>query len=454
MKVPKRSKASGIPLPSALMDSFNSRQWAAFASLIDRWEEASSEERKKLLAGIADPKVAEMFRLLSAWPDRSVDTLEGVRLRDNLVVGRRLGVGGMGAVYAAERRLGSLLQSLAVKFIRPDHLRPGQRLAAEHRRRFQNEVERLVQLKHACIVGVIDAGEVQVSAAGPGIPWFAMEQLRGDVSLVPMPGGTDPDAGARDRLLGTLAKKLEVYEQLLEAMAHAHRQGVLHLDLSPNNVRVICGPEPRVIDFGLSAVRDVLRPDTLHLVGAGTPGYQAPEQIHPGHGDIGPATDVHALGVLGFQLLVKELPFVVPKGTGDDLAALAAAIVSPHREGFARLLERMGPESRQALLRFAAVLDAACQPDPNKRPRDADEMLQAWRAAKAGGGDGGAPANQAPDPKIPTVGPGATVQIVGAGGVAINRSFNKSVHASNGGIAIGGNVTDSDVSTGGRARRK
>jgi serine/threonine protein kinase len=436
------------------MDSFTSRQWAAFASLVDQWEAASPAERHKLLAGIADPKVAEMFRLLSAWPDRSVDSLKGLPLRENLKVGERLGVGGMGAVYAGKRHVGPVVQDVAVKFVRPEVLQAGGALEKEHRRRFQGEVERLLQLKHRYIVEVLDAGEVKVSADGPGIPWFAMKQLKGDVSLVRMPGETATNADARDPLLGTLDKKLEVYEKLLEAMAHAHRQEVLHLDLSPNNVRVSAGPEPRVIDFGLSAIRDVLHPDTLHLVGAGTPGYQAPEQIHPGHGDIGPWTDVHALGVLGFQLLVKELPFAVPKGIGDEFAALAAAIGSPHRERFTALLERMGPDSQRALARFGPALDAACMPDPGKRPRDADEMLQAWRAAKAGGADGGRPAHPPSDPKVPTVGPGATVQIVGAGGVAINRSFNRSVHASNGGIAIGGNVTGSEISTGGRVRRK
>lgn len=454
MKKAKRSPAPKTPHDSGLLDSFNSRQWAAFASLIDRWEAASAKERRGILAGITDPKVAEMFRLLSAWPDRTVDTLEGLRLREDLVVGRRLGAGGMGAVYAAERRMGNVVQSLAVKFIRPDHLGPGARMAAEHRRRFQNEVERLVQLEHDCIVGVIDAGEVSGTAAGPGIPWFAMHQLKGDVSLVPMAGGTDPDAGARDRLLGTVGKKLEVFERLLDAMAHAHRQGVQHLDLSPNNVRVIGGPEPRVIDFGLSAVRDVLRPDTLHLVGAGTPGYQAPEQIHPAHGDIGPWTDVHALGVLGFQLLVKELPFAVPKGTGDDLAALHAAIVSPHRERFETFLGRMGPDSQKALARFGPVLDAACRPNPMERPRDAEELLQAWRAARLGGETTGQTPPDGPVPDRVSAAPGSVIQIGGRGAKLINKSFNRVVRASGGGIAIGGTVINSRVSTAGGGRRK
>ncbi len=463
---------------------FSGPEWEEFLRLIKRLQAATDTEQKRIIAGIKKPRFLRMLDLRKLEWMKAPPPQPGLRLRDNLTLEKLLGRGGMGRVYEATRRLGSHEESVAVKFLNPELLHPGGREAETAIQKFWDEVLRLRDLRHPYIVTLLDAGEVETAPGAPAVPWLAMDLLVGDVPLVLMPG-IPGNRKLYEQILGSVENKLLVFERLLEAMAHAHRQNVLHLDLSPNNVRVIGGPEPRVIDFGLSAVRNVFRPGSDHLMHAGTPGYQAPEVLTGRFGEVAKWTDVHALGVLGFQLFVEDPPYAIPEGLSNPDDAINAGVQCKERVQFADFLTNR-PSDRDALLRFAPVLDMACKRDPRERYHSAADFLAAWKQAKEqepprpGHGraprpDGGPVAPAAPGNSGVYVGggihgaPGSITQLAGKKGrnIAIQSnntgSFNNAkdsfkhttnVTASNGGIAIGGNASGNQFSPGKKAGRR
>lgn len=456
---------------------FSGPEWEEFLRLIKRLQAATDTEQKRIIAGIKKPRFLRMLDLWKLECMKATPPQPGLRLRDNLTLEKLLGRGGMGRVYEAERTLGSHVQKVAVKFLNPELLHPGGRVAATAIQKFWDEVRRLRDLQHPYIVTLLDAGEVETAPGAPAVPWLAMDLLGDNVPLVLVPG-IPGDPKLYGQILGSVENKLLVFERLLEAMAYAHRQNVLHLDLSPNNVRVVGGPEPRVIDLGLSDVRNVFRPGSDHRMHAGTPGYQAPEVLHGALGEVGTWTDVHVLGVLGYHLFVGELPYVIPQGLSNGVDAINAGVQSKERVPFAgRLRNRVS--DRDALLRFAPVLDMACKRDPRERYHSAADFLAAWKQAKEqepprpGHGraprpDGGPVAPAAPGNSGVYVGggihgaPGSITQLAGEKGRNIvvqshnTDSFNNAkdsfhhttnVTASDGGIAVGGNVSRSRLST-------
>jgi eukaryotic-like serine/threonine-protein kinase len=225
---------------------------------------------------------------------------------------RELGRGGFGVVYLAfDPKLG---REVALKVPRPEVL-----MQPDLRSRFHQEARAAASLDHPNVVAVYDAGEdgalcYIASAYCPGTTLNAW--LKGRAEPVPF--------GLAARLVATLA----------EALEHAHRRGILHRDLKPSNVMLSPrpGPDasspqapadgmdfvPRIMDFGLAkvlgdesaaAVADH-RTESGAIVG--TPMYMAPEQAG-GRSVIGPATDVHALGAMLYELLTGRPPF-----RGDD----------------------------------------------------------------------------------------------------------------------------------------
>jgi serine/threonine protein kinase len=136
-----------------------------------------------------------------------------------------------------------------------------------------------------------------------GLPWFALELVEGMpitefVQAPPLP------IGDRVRLL----------LQALEAVQFAHQHLIVHRDLKPDNLLVTAAGEVKLLDFGIVKLLDGIDGDTQTLTGARvfTPNYAAPEQVEGG--EISVATDVYALGVVLFELLVGRRPFVSTGG--------------------------------------------------------------------------------------------------------------------------------------------
>jgi Tol biopolymer transport system component len=198
---------------------------------------------------------------------------------------RRLGRGGMGAVYLAHDT--RLDRPVALKVPRLAGLGPD---AVE---RFRREGRAAAALRHPNICPVYDVGEVN------GVPYLAMAFVEGQtlaerVRTVPLPPAT---AAALTRALA-------------RALAVAHKAGVIHRDLKPANVMVGPDGEPVVMDFGLARLGDG-EADRLTGTGdvLGTPAYMAPEQVDRMAGAVGPATDVYGLGAVLYELLTGRPPF-------------------------------------------------------------------------------------------------------------------------------------------------
>jgi tetratricopeptide (TPR) repeat protein/tRNA A-37 threonylcarbamoyl transferase component Bud32 len=201
-----------------------------------------------------------------------------------------LGRGGMGIVYKARQK--SLNRVVALKMLlNAGHARPDQ-IA-----RFQIEAEAVARLQHPNIVQVFEVGE------HAGCPFFSLEFVDGQslsakINSTPQP----PREAAR------------LVQQVAQAMEAAHRRGIVHRDLKPANILVAADGTPKVTDFGLAKRFEEDAGDGPTREGAvlGTPSYMAPEQAAGKTREVGPATDVYALGAVLYDLLTGRPPF---KGT-------------------------------------------------------------------------------------------------------------------------------------------
>jgi len=198
---------------------------------------------------------------------------------------RELGRGGMGVVYLVQQK--SLRRLVAVKVLRPGEAAFGKLL-----QRFLEEARHLARLRHPNIVSIHEVGH-----AGEE-PYFTMDYVEGEPlsSLL-----------LRERISPTRA--IAIWKQAAEAVQHAHAQGIIHRDLKPGNVLVDAQGNAYVTDFGLA--RDMTQSSQLTRSGEvmGTPAYMAPEQALGQLDRIGEATDVHALGVLLYEMLTGNAPY-------------------------------------------------------------------------------------------------------------------------------------------------
>ncbi len=226
----------------------------------------------------------------------------GDRLRSDAEVGnvigpyrllRRLGTGGMGEVFEAEQTE-PIRRRVALKVIKP-----GMDTRAVVAR-FEAERQALAMMDHPGIARVHEAG-----ATGRGRPFFVMEYVDGEPITT----------YCNRRRLDTRAR-LELFVRVCEAVQHAHQKAVIHRDLKPTNILVteVDGqPLPKIIDFGVAKATDqsltgaTLLTELGQMVG--TPAYMSPEQAGPAGADIDTRTDVYALGVVLYELLVGERPF-------------------------------------------------------------------------------------------------------------------------------------------------
>jgi serine/threonine-protein kinase len=196
-----------------------------------------------------------------------------------------LGHGGMGVVYKAWHR--RLHRTVAVKM-----LLAGAYAQPPELERFVREAETVAGLRHANIVQVHEAGDVD------GRPYFTMEFVEGG-SLAQKLAGTPQPARQGASLVAVLA----------EAVHAAHQRGVVHRDLKPGNVLLTADGTPKLTDFGVA--RRLEGTASLTQSGAllGTASYMAPEQAEGRSRDVGPAADTYALGAILYELLTGRPPF-------------------------------------------------------------------------------------------------------------------------------------------------
>ena len=200
-------------------------------------------------------------------------------------VKKKLGDGGMGAVYLVENT--ELEREEALKV--PHFDLSGD---PEVRERFLREAKSAAKVDHPNLCPVYDVG-VQ-----DGIYFLTMRYLKGK-PLSDYAGKPQP---AR--------KTVEIVTKLAQALEAAHVRGIIHRDLKPNNVILCPGTGPTVMDFGL-AKQSQQQGINLTRMGTvmGTPAYMPPEQVKGELDKMGPASDVYSLGVILYELLTGRLPF-------------------------------------------------------------------------------------------------------------------------------------------------
>ncbi|HEY7373637.1 MAG TPA: serine/threonine-protein kinase [Polyangia bacterium] len=296
--------------------------------------------------------------------------LAGATLAGRYRVERQVAEGGFAVVYRAVQI--ALERPIALKVLKtPPGLGDAARVRFESR--FATEARTIAKLQHPYIVDVYDYG-VSPMPSGESAPWMALEWLDGETlehELDRRRGG----GGRSGRR--SVADAVALLRPVIDAVAYAHRRGVVHRDIKPANMMIVdsdAGPMLRMLDFGIAKIMegDPIG-DTRPGRGSGAPGfspdYAAPEQIT--YARTGPWTDVHALGLLLTELLTGDPPFAAERDEVLFEQITAADRPTPARKGVdAGGLERV----------IAKALALA----PGQRWKDAGELLEAV-AGCAGG---------------------------------------------------------------------
>jgi TolB-like protein/tetratricopeptide (TPR) repeat protein len=272
-------------------------------------------------------------------------------LRDRYVIERELGRGGMATVYLARDLKHS--RPVALKILLPELavvLGPD---------RFQREIRFAARLQHPHILTVLDSGE----AAGQ--LWFTMPYVEGESLRARL---------ARERRL-SVADALSVLQDVAQALAYAHRHGVVHRDIKPENI-LLTEDAALVTDFGVAKPMAAAGDDgVITTVGLalGTPQYMAPEQI-AGDPSLDQRADLYAFGVVAYEVLAGEPPF---------RAASPRAILAAHLVEQAPPLITKRPDVPPQV---AQVVASCLEKDPEARPESASAIVQALQAAHTPGG--------------------------------------------------------------------
>ncbi len=276
-----------------------------------------------------------------------------------------LGGGGMGEVLRVrDRRLG---RELALKVLHPQL-----RASPAHREAFVAEARVLARLGHPSIVAVHDLGELP-----DGRLWFLMDLIRGTtmealIRLVHLGGGRGWTATVQG---WSLHRLVSAFHQVCQAVAFAHRRGVVHRDLKPANLMVGEFGEVQVIDWGLAALLEAppVARERSEMGIAGTPAYMAPEQALGA--DAGsPRGDVYALGSVLCEVLTGVPPYGHPAA---DLAG-ARALLARVQGGPPPPVE--APPHLPGAVGLAGLVRRATARDPAQRFADAAAFADAVRA--------------------------------------------------------------------------
>jgi serine/threonine protein kinase len=207
---------------------------------------------------------------------------------EGYAIGELLGRGGMGVVYRARQNV--LQRQVALKIVLG-----GASASAVERGRFRTEAEAVARLQHPNIVTIYEVGEQG------GCPYLALEFVSGGSLAQQLDGTPMPPRRAAQLLL-----------DLARAAQHAHEQGIVHRDLKPANILLTETGTVKVADFGLAKRLDAELGHTQTGAVLGSPSYMAPEQAAGRTAEVGPLTDVYALGAILYELLTGRPPFVSP----------------------------------------------------------------------------------------------------------------------------------------------
>lgn len=266
------------------------------------------------------------------------------------VVERLLGKGGMGAVYLVRAPDGSYY-AIKVMF--------SGRMTHDLRRRFAREAEFSMKIRHKNLISVYDVGE----DPDTGLCYIIMDY---------MPGGTLSD---RIRDLGKMSvdEAVKVIMQIASALDVAHKSGLVHRDVKPDNIMFAADGTPKLADLGVAKFDDDRRTMvTLTGMIIGTPAYMSPEQLMDSH-KIDARADIYSLGVVLYEMLAGKRP-----NSGSTAVELLAKAIrgEPLPD-----IRKICPEVSAAI---AYVLSRMCAPKPEDRPATSVAAAQLLHEAATG----------------------------------------------------------------------
>lgn len=211
----------------------------------------------------------------------------------------QIGAGGMAVIYKAQDM--ELGRMVAVKVLRPSLVGDPEFLV-----RFKQEARSAANLSHPNIVTVHDVGQ-----DGPKTHYIVMEYVPGQdlKQVIRARGAFEVDAA------------LAIVIEVCKGVGYAHRAGLVHCDMKPQNILITPDRSIKVVDFGIARALSNTQSNELEEVVWGSPHYFSPEQA-VGESPT-PASDVYSIGIVLFELLTGKLPF-----TGQDYRELAMAHVS------------------------------------------------------------------------------------------------------------------------------
>jgi serine/threonine-protein kinase len=274
---------------------------------------------------------------------KATDPLRGALIGGRYRVMGRLARGGMASVYQARDE--RLERAVAIKILEKDHAHDAQFV-----RRLAEEARTVARLSHPNVVAVFDQGIHDDS------PYLVMEYVRGRTlrAVLSDRGRLDP------------SESLAILEQILAALAMAHRSGLVHRDIKPENVLITPPPNGsgdlvdavvKVADFGLANRAEADEPGSVMA----TPEYVAPELVADGRGDA--RSDLYSTGVVLFEMLTGRPPF-----SGERPADVAWQHVDREVPVPSQYAPGLPPFVDQ-------IVSRATSRDPAGRPRDAAAML-------------------------------------------------------------------------------
>ncbi len=342
--------------------SQESENWNLLQTLFHLAEEASAEDRERVLAEhCSDPVVVrralEIFSssvaLDEAGPIAPAPVSPG-RVGPYTLL-RLLGSGGIGSVFLAERMIGGSLQRTALKMLAPHAA------GVSFIDRFHREQHILGSLDHPNITRMVDAGLTDA-----GQPYLVMEYVDGE----------HLDVYCDSRKL-EIAERLQLFVHICDAVAYAHRNLIVHLDLKPSNILVTQNGVVKLLDFGTSKIvhTDSLLTTTI----LATPAYASPEQLR--NEPVTTACDIYALGAILFELLSGQRPFahvsiaamIEHAMSEHEPANLADAITSDAAQLRGLAIEKL----RQALQGDLATITKKClRTQPMERYVSVDTLMQ------------------------------------------------------------------------------
>lgn len=266
-------------------------------------------------------------------PDLAGKIIRGYELK------AQIGAGGFGAVYSAYQP--AIKREVAVKVILPDYANK-----AEFIREFESEAQLVARLEHPNIVPLYDFWRE------PGGAYLVMRWLRGGSLRGALTASSfSPQSVAR------------LLEQIASGLAVAHRKGIVHRDIKPDNILLDEDRNAYLADFGIAKITSERDANSDHLM-VGSPAYIAPEQVL---GQVvSPQTDLYSLGIVIYELLMGKRPFQEETATELLIKHINAAVPSV-QEHFSPAIDN--------------VIQRATAKAPEQRYPDAISMATAFRRA-------------------------------------------------------------------------